>query len=98
MAAFGWLVWRLGQWVNLHWRHWRRPDAIDPVRLQAGRWLSRLREVAERRRQKVRAVPVAAEVLAGEAAVVAELQRLRYGPRDSWPEPRGVFKRARRVG
>jgi hypothetical protein len=27
--------------------------------------------------------------------VVADLQRLRYGRRESWPEPRGVFKRAK---
>jgi len=29
--------------------------------------------------------------------VIHELQRLRYGPRETWPEPRRVFKRARRV-
>ena len=27
--------------------------------------------------------------------VVADLQRLRFGRRESWPEPRGVFKRAK---
>ena len=29
--------------------------------------------------------------------VVPDLQRLRYGRRETWPEPRGVFKRARQA-
>jgi hypothetical protein len=63
----------------LRWRRWRRPQAFDPVRLQAGRWLGRLRASGR------------------EAPVVSDLQRLRYGRRESWPEPRGVFKRARQA-
>jgi hypothetical protein len=39
---------------------------------------------------RLRHVPV-------ERQVVADLQRLRYGRRDSWPEARGVFKRARQA-
>jgi hypothetical protein len=29
--------------------------------------------------------------------VVSDLRRLRYGRKETWPEPRGVFKRAKRV-
>jgi hypothetical protein len=31
------------------------------------------------------------------AAVRADLRRLRYGRRETWPEPHGVFKRARQA-
>jgi hypothetical protein len=80
LAAFGWLAVRLAQWAWLRWRRWRRPQAFDPVRLQAGKWLVRLRERDS-----------------GPREVVAELQRLRYGRRETWPEPRSVFKRARQA-
>jgi len=37
-------------------------------------------------------------VRSGEVeSVVAELQRLRYGRRETWAEPKGVFRRARQV-
>jgi hypothetical protein len=52
----------------------------DPVRVDAGRWLARL--AVERR-------------TAEAAAVVAELQRLRFGARATWPEPKRVFRSAR---
>ena len=32
-----------------------------------------------------------------DAAVWAELERLRYGPRATWPEPQAAFRRARRA-
>jgi hypothetical protein len=79
LGALGWLLARLGQWGWWRWRRWRRPQSFDPVRLQAGRWLIRLREKAS------------------EDAVVSELQRLRYGRRETWPEPRGVFRRAKQA-
>ena len=56
----------------------------DPVRAAAGRWLARVRAQAEG------GVPEA-------AAVIADLQRLRYGARETWPEPMEVFHRARRA-
>ena len=31
----------------------------------------------------------------GHDEVLSDLRRLRYGRRESWPEPRGVFKRAK---
>jgi len=37
------------------------------------------------------------QALPGTGEVVADLQRLRYGRRETWPEPRGVFKRAQRA-
>ncbi len=49
-----------------------------------------VRREAGRWLARVRPVPEAGEVL-------ADLRRLRYGRRDTWPEPRGVFKRARKV-
>jgi transglutaminase-like putative cysteine protease len=70
------------------WRWWRMPAGSDPIRERAGRWLGRLK--AERigetgnDGQEVR-------------QVVRDLQRLRYGHRDSWPEPRAVFRRARQA-
>ncbi len=93
LAAMGWLLWRLAEWVSLRWRAWRRPGSIDPVRLQAGRLLGRLRELDEQRRRK----PGVAMAGPAEATVVADLQRLRYGHRETWPEPRGVFRRAKKV-
>jgi len=56
------------------------------VRHQAGRWLGRLRPLEE-------------EGIGGEEleAVAAELRRLRFGRKETWPEPRGVFRRARRA-
>lgn len=79
VVALGWLLVRLAQWSWLRWRRWRRPQAFDPVRLQAGKWLVRLRASDQ------------------EDPVVSELQRLRYGRRETWPEPRGVFNRARQA-
>jgi len=80
-------LWRFGQSAWRAWQRWRDPAALDPVRVEAGRWLAKLRarENVEEAEQ------------AGWRAAIAELERLRYGPRETWPEPRGVFRRARRV-
>ncbi|HEX2861028.1 MAG TPA: DUF3488 and transglutaminase-like domain-containing protein [Lacunisphaera sp.] len=83
VAAAGWLLWRVtGRGWNA-WRRWRHPHAADPVRQAAGRWLGKIADGGSRNAEweKVR----------------GELQRLRYGPRETWAEPRGVFKRARRM-
>jgi hypothetical protein len=53
------------------------------VRREAGRWLGRL-------------APVAAED-PERAAVVAQLERLRFGAAASWPDPAASFLRARRL-
>ena len=72
---------------------WRHPGEFDPVRREAGRWL---RKIAERDKPD-RPRPAAAERMPDElgAAAVAELQRLRFGHRATWPEPKEVFRRAR---
>jgi hypothetical protein len=61
----------------------RRHGGTDPVRREAGRWLRKLVEGREAK---------------GESMDVwADLQRLRYGSRGTWPEPQAVFRRARRA-
>jgi protein-glutamine gamma-glutamyltransferase len=52
----------------------------DPVRIDAGRWLVRIAE-----EERTEDAP----------EVVAELQRLRFGARSTWPEPKRVFRSAR---
>jgi transglutaminase-like putative cysteine protease len=79
IGAIGWSLVRLLRWGWLRWQARTRPDKFDPVRRQAGRWLTRLGR--ERSHEDI----------------VADLQRLRYGRRENWPEPRGVFKRAKQV-
>jgi len=82
----------LGMVIQLVRRLWtlsrgrRRPTESDPVRRKAGRWLTRLRATGGND-----------GMIAGKAdPVIADLQRLRYGPRDTWPEPGRVFREARR--
>jgi hypothetical protein len=98
-----WDAWRLLGWLGgavgatvaavLWWRRgrawwWRvrgpRPHGrADPVRREAGRLLRRMPGIREAKDES--------------REVVAELLRLRYGPRQSWPEPQAVFRRARRA-
>jgi hypothetical protein len=59
---------------------------VDPVRREAGRLLVRIAERGSR--------TGAGADLAG---VRAELQRLRYGARETWPASDAVFRRARRL-
>ncbi|MBK1877493.1 transglutaminaseTgpA domain-containing protein [Pelagicoccus mobilis] len=56
----------------------------DPIRRKASKLLSK---VSERR----------CENLEKRASVVADLQRLRFGSKDSWPNARLVFREARRL-
>ncbi|HEY4302004.1 MAG TPA: DUF3488 and transglutaminase-like domain-containing protein [Candidatus Didemnitutus sp.] len=78
-----WLLRRAGAWAWTRWRQWRHPDAFDPVRREAGRWLVRLRETAPTNPP--------------DADVVSDLQRLRFGRRQSWSDPARVFRRARKA-
>jgi hypothetical protein len=88
-VAAGWL---LGAIVRRYFRGWwrlvqRAPGRrTDPVRREAGRLLRQLASDG------------------GEAAVVedvgrvtGQLQRLRFGASETWPEPEAVFRRARRL-
>lgn len=86
IAAAGWALVQLGQWGWLRWQGWRRPDEFDPVRRTAGKWLGRIAECEARNAERPEIV-----------SVRADLQRLRYGRRETWPEPRGVFRRARKA-
>ena len=83
VAAFTWIFGRL---VRTGWQHWRRrgrPASYDPVRQAAGQWLGRIAECGVR--------------TAEWQMVRADLQRLRYGRRETWPEPHTVFRRARQA-
>jgi transglutaminase-like putative cysteine protease len=75
----------------LRWQAWRNPDAFDPVRREAGRALARLRG---RRAEDGGPATENKEI----PTVIADLERLRYGRRETWPEPRAVFQRARAAG
>jgi hypothetical protein len=74
---------------RVRWRLRWRPGAtgrVDPVRREAGRLL---RRIASR--------GLWTEASADLAGVRAELQRLRYGARETWPASGAVFRRARRL-
>ncbi|MEY3609459.1 MAG: hypothetical protein RLZZ447_2247, partial [Verrucomicrobiota bacterium] len=102
-AAWWWAPWDAGRLavaggvaagvllVVLIWRRCRWALRLGPgrtgreaaVRREAGRWLGRLE-------------PASAED-PERAAVVAQLQRLRFGAAASWPDPAPSFQRARRL-
>ena len=79
--VLGWRYYGRVTWLRLRSGMTRR--GTDPVRREAGRWL---RKLAERGGYED-----------GNADVRAELERLRYGPRQSWPNPQGAFRRAKRA-
>ena len=86
VTGLGALVWFWRNFGQTWWRAWPRGSGArrdDPVRREAGRWLTRL-------------VPYRA-VDADLGGVVADLQRVRFGARGTWPDPAGVFRRARQV-
>jgi protein-glutamine gamma-glutamyltransferase len=81
--VLGWR--RFGRVLWLRWRSGMTRHGVDPVRREAGRWLRRLSQhpgsIAGADRDRVK----------------AELERLRYGPRQSWPNPQGAFRRAKQA-
>lgn len=83
IAALGWL------WRGYGRRWWRSLRAAggkrgpDPVRSEAGHWLARL--------------AAGQAILAHDAPVILDLQRLRFGARDTWKNPEAVFHAARRA-
>jgi hypothetical protein len=99
VVAFAAVLWGLaqfGRWAWMRWQGWRRPQEFDPVRRMAGQWLARLRQPSEVRG------PSFATALDGrrqteDGEVIHDLRRLRYGRRETWPEPHSVFKRAKRA-
>ncbi len=84
----GGLAWGLGQWRRrgFRWKWSDRSCGAEAVRAEAGRWLQRLRAGGASPRH-------AAE----RQRVWTELERLRFGPRETWTAPAESFTRARRV-
>jgi hypothetical protein len=79
------IVWMRRVWKN---KGWRRASAKtgDRVRIEAGRWLGRL------------SVPGPTYQSTNDCAeVVSALQRIRFGPRESWSDAPATFRRARRI-
>ncbi|MBA4137544.1 MAG: hypothetical protein C0518_09535 [Opitutus sp.] len=98
--ALGMLALRGLRWSVVRWRRWRNPAAMDPVREKAGKWLKRISERGGRIADGPAEHGESGSTPAGRweiSAVREDLQRLRYGRRETWPDPRGVFKRARAV-
>lgn len=80
-AALAW-VWR--EFGRPAWKRFLRRvngEQEDPVRLDASRWLAKM--------------AAAKEIAPEQTEVIAELQRLRFGARTTWPEPDPVFRRAK---
>ncbi|HEU5081582.1 MAG TPA: transglutaminaseTgpA domain-containing protein [Opitutaceae bacterium] len=95
--AFGALTLAVGVWWwrrfgRTFWISSRKPGrtALHPVRREAGRWLEKF-ESARKVSARSKNLDTRPEV----AAAISDLQRLRYARAETWPEPRGVFKRAR---
>ena len=68
----------------------KRKRRGDAVRLEASRWLARLRDVETR-------VTDGNEDNHHLVHVVRDLQRLRYGARETWDDPAETFRRARKA-
>lgn len=60
----------------------------DPIRRKASKLLKRSERSVEKSGE---------ELAARRKAVISELQRLRFGPKESWDDPRIVFREARRL-
>lgn len=91
-------VLRLAQFFSEAWQAWRRPGEFDPVRREAGRWLQRLMPHGALGAERETPGELSGDQALAMAAAIAELQRLRFGHRGTWPEqPRSVFKRARQA-
>ncbi|HVU23562.1 MAG TPA: DUF3488 and transglutaminase-like domain-containing protein [Opitutus sp.] len=71
------------RWLRFALRLGSRARQGDAVRIEAGRWLVRLRAQTRGERQET-----------GDA-VIADLQRLRFGARETWGEPLAIFRHAR---
>jgi len=88
------LIWSVGLMIRWGWarsRRWLRPQEFDPVRREAGRRLARLRAAGEMRSRESEGGDDELNL------VVADLRRLRYGKRETWPEPKSVFRKAKRA-
>ena len=75
-----------GLWLAAWWVRW----------LWLGRRRGRAQEFDPVRRKAGRWL-ARLRVQSGDHEIVADLRRLRYGRRETWPEPKSVFKRAKQV-
>jgi hypothetical protein len=86
LAIIAAALWSWREFGRDWWRNARRRTGggrLDPTRREAGRWLRRFADLPAAR---------------GEwSEVHADLQRLRYGARHTWPPAEKVFRRARRA-
>lgn len=80
-------LWRVVARVVSLRRRMRRTGCLDPIRVEAGRWLSRF----EALEGATTALPPSAR------EILPQLQRLRYGHSATWPPVRATLKSARRV-
>lgn len=73
------------------WLSWRsgRGGGIDPVRREAGKWLRKLEDRPASSGNDDEAVLL--------ISVRADLQRVRYGPRETWPVTAPLWRTARRL-
>lgn len=81
LVTLGYGCWSFGRGVWARWCRARGKD-IDPVRKKAGSWLRRLDQVS---------------LTDDDPGVRDSLRRLRYGRRETWPEPERIFARARQL-
>lgn len=88
-----WHTWGRALWLRLRGGRGGRGGIADPTRREAGQWLFRLTQAGGRLPPPDR--PPAAPPR--DNAVVADLQRLRFGARATWPDARSVFQQARRT-
>ena len=89
-AAIGILWWSWRRKGRGWWLSWRsvRGRGLDPVRREAGYWLRRLPVSANAREERD-----------GDSLMTVrrELERVRYGPRESWPATAPLWRSARRL-
>jgi len=89
-AAIGILWWSWRRKGRGWWLSWRsvRGRGLDPVRGEAGYWLRRLPVSANAREESD-----------GDSLMTVrrELERVRYGPRESWPATAPLWRSARRL-
>jgi transglutaminase-like putative cysteine protease len=86
VAAGAGLIWWWRAKGRAYWLNWRsrHTRGMDPIRQEAGKWLQRLQ--VERLRNEPANTPTPLE---------ESLQRLRFGPRPTWPDPFAAFAEAR---
>lgn len=86
VGAVAGAVWLWRRWGRAWWRELRSrgpAGKADPIRREAARWLARFSESGV----------AGADIDAARA----EMQRVRFGARETWPEPEKAFRRARRA-